>query len=112
MAQRPLGRKATIKDDRRLASAQWLNGLGGERQQTKGIEDWHWRDGSMALAAKSNNQKGWTIGIGAMAQRPWWQKATIKRALVLISAVSYNKKFGGGATSPDWLRCLSRHTHN
>jgi hypothetical protein len=32
-----------------------------------------------------------------MAQWPWRQKATIKRASVLISATSYNKKrLGGG----------------
>jgi hypothetical protein len=57
MAQRPLRRKATIKDDRRLASAQWLNGLGSKSQQSKGIKDWHWHDGS----------------------RPWRKKATTKR---------------------------------
>jgi hypothetical protein len=30
MAQRSWCRKATIKEDRRLALAQWRNGLGGE----------------------------------------------------------------------------------
>jgi hypothetical protein len=29
-----------------------------QKQQSKGIEDWHRCDGSKALAAKSNNQKG------------------------------------------------------
>jgi hypothetical protein len=43
-----------------LASAQWLNGLGSKKQQLKGMEDWHRRDGSTALAAKSNSQK-WQI---------------------------------------------------
>jgi hypothetical protein len=79
MAQRPRRRKATIEEDRRLALVRWFNGLGSEKQQSNGIEDWDGRDGSTALAAKSNNQKGCKIGIGAMAQRPWRQKATIKR---------------------------------
>jgi hypothetical protein len=79
MAQWPWCRKVTVKEDRRLASAQWFHGLGGEKQQSKGIEDWHRHDGSTALAAKSKNQKGWKIGIGAMAQRPRQRKATIER---------------------------------
>jgi hypothetical protein len=57
MAQQPLHRKATIKADRRLAVVRWLNSFGNNKQQLKGMEDWHWRDGSTALAAKSNNQK-------------------------------------------------------
>jgi hypothetical protein len=44
-------------DSAYLASAQWLNGIGAEKQQSKRIEDWHWHDGSTASMAKSNNQK-------------------------------------------------------
>jgi hypothetical protein len=57
MAQQPWCRKVTIKEDRRLRSAGWLNGLGGKKQQSAKIEVWHRRDGSTASATKSNNQK-------------------------------------------------------
>jgi hypothetical protein len=38
MAQWPLHRKATTNRDGRLASAQWLNGLGGKKQQSMGSQ--------------------------------------------------------------------------
>jgi hypothetical protein len=63
----------------RLTSAQWLNGFSGKKKQSKEMEDWHQCNGSTALAAKSNNQKGWKIGIGAMAQQPQRQKSNNKK---------------------------------
>jgi hypothetical protein len=57
MAQWPWRQKATTKRSRRLALAQWLNSLGGKKQLSKGMEDWHRRNGSTASAAQNNNQK-------------------------------------------------------
>ncbi len=69
---------------------QWLKGLGGKKQQSKGMEDWHRLDGSMALVGKSNNQK-WQIegrvGVGAYQRHKLQSKVCV----------------GGGANSPDWL---------
>jgi hypothetical protein len=74
-----------------LASAQWLNGLGGKKQQPKGMDDWHQHDGSMASAAKSNNQE--SLGT--------YQHHKLQ-----------SKRLEGGATSPDWLWQLSHYKHN
>ncbi len=46
MAQQPWRQKAVIKRDGRLASAQWLNGLSGAKQQSKEVDrrkGWPWR---------------------------------------------------------------------
>jgi hypothetical protein len=70
-----------------LASAQWLKGLGGKKQQSKEMEDWHWRTGSMASAIKSNHQKRQIEG--------WAGLSTYQRHKL------QSKVWGGNC--PDWL---------
>jgi hypothetical protein len=92
-----LVQKARIKDERRLTSARWLNGLGSKNQQSKGIEDQHWCNGSTALSAKSKNQKrqiDGRVGLGACQCHKL-----------------QSKRVGGGQTSQIGFSAYQHHKH-